>query len=373
MDLVAWLERLDAEHDNLRAALERTLGSAGADPDDRETGVRLAAAVFYAWLYRGRLNEGRQWLERAVKQAPAPGPARAKVLIRAGYFSWQQGDYEEASPQLEEGTRLWRELRDQDGLAEAVHILGHLRLDQRRHAEARELFHESLDLYQALGRTPQILTLTDDLALLAYHQGEFEAARARFEANLVIYRQQTDAAGIAETLNRLGELARLQADYNLATSLFDESLSLLRELGTQLEIACVLKNLGHVALARGDADRARALFAESLSFQREQGNRQGIAECLAGLAAVAQPPDRAAQLFGATEALLEAAGIPLSPADRADWERQCTVLRERLGESAVAAAWAEGRALAAGAESEAWDRISNAASSLIDPQNGAVP
>jgi catechol 2,3-dioxygenase-like lactoylglutathione lyase family enzyme len=164
-------------------------------------------------------------------------------------------------------------------------------------------------------------------------------------------------------------LARLRGDYDLAHSLFDESLSLFRDLGTHLEIASVLKNLGHVALARDDAERARALFVESLSFQREQGNRQGIAECLAGLAAVAQPPDRAAQLFGATEALLEAAGIPLSPADRADWERHSTVLRERLGEPAFAAAWAEGRALAAGAESEAWDRISNAASSLAGPQN----
>ena len=369
VELVAWLERMDAEHDNLRAALERTLGSTGADPADRETGVRLAAAVFYAWLYRGRVNEGRQWLARAVKQTSAPGPARAKALIRLGYFSWQQGDYGEASPQMEESTRLWRELGDQDGLAEAVHILGHLRLDQRRHAEAWELFHESLGLYQALGNTPQILTLTDDLALLAYHQGEFDAARARFEASLVIYRQQANADGTAVTLNRLGELARLRGDYDLATSLFDESLSLFRELGAHLEVASVLKNLGHVALARGDADRARALFAESLSVQREQGNRQGIAECLAGLAAMAQPPDRAVELFGATGALLEAAGIPLSPADRADWERHSTVLRERLGEAAFAAAWAGGRALAAGAESEAWDRISNAALSLTDPEN----
>jgi hypothetical protein len=123
----------------------------------------------------------------------------------------------------------------------------------------------------------------------------------------------------------------------------------------------VNKNLGHVALARGDSGRARALFAESLAVQREQGNKQGIVECLAGLAASARPPKRAAQLFGATEILMEAAGVPLSPADRSDWERDAAALREQLGEPAFAAAWAEGRALAADGASAAWERISEAA------------
>ena len=212
-----------------------------------------------------------------------------------------------------------------------------------------------------LDNTPLVLTLTDDLALLAYHQGEFDAARTHFEASLAVYRQQRNADGIAASLNRLGELARLRGDYGLATSLFEESLPLYREMGNVLDAPSVLKNLGHVAQARGETARARTLFAESLASQREQGNKQGIAECLAGLASVAYPPERAAELFGATEALLDAVGAPLSPADRTDWERNVTALRERLGEAGFATAWAEGRALAAGATAEAWDQISAAA------------
>jgi tetratricopeptide (TPR) repeat protein len=357
-----WLQRMDDEHDNLRAAPEWSLRSARAsaptDEEDCAIGVRLACVVSYAWLYGGHLSEGRRWLALAVKQTPAPGPDRAKVLIRSGMFSWQQGDYTEAGSQIEEGTRLWRELGDREGLAEGVHMLGHLRLDQRLHSEARELLQEALDLYRALDNTPLVLTLTDDLALLAYHQGEFEAARARFEASLAVYRQQGNTDGIAATLNRLGELARLRGDHDLATSHFEESLSLFREMGNILDAPSVLKNLGHVAQARGETARARALFAEGLAVQQEQGNKQGIAECLAGLASVAQPPERAAELFGATKALLDAVGVPLSPADQADWERNVAALREWLGESGFAAAWAEGRTLAAGATAEAWDRIS---------------
>jgi predicted ATPase/serine/threonine protein kinase len=353
----AWLRRMDDEHDNLRAALEWSLRSSNAEADDRVAGVHLASAVSYAWLYCGHVSEGRQWLARAVEQTPAPGPTRAKALVRAGMFSWQQGDYTEAGPQLEESTGLWRELGERDGLAEAAHILAHLRLDQGLHTEARELFQEALDLYQALDNTAMVMTLSDDLALLAYHQGEFDMARSRFEVSLAVHRQQKNIDGIAASLNRLGELARLRGDYALATSLFEESLPLFRELGNCLDIACVLKNLGHVAQARGESARATALFAESMATQREQGNKQGIAECLAGLASVAHPPERAAELFGATEALLDSVGVPLSPADRTDWERNVAALRERLGEPALNAAWAEGCALAAGATAEAWDRI----------------
>jgi len=358
---VAWLERLDGEHDNLRAALEWCLGSSGAEPRDQETGVQLAAAASYFWLFRGHLNEGRRWLALAVDRALAQGPSRAKILTRAGLFAWQQGDYTQAEPPLVEGATLWRELGDSPGLAEAVHMLGHLRLDQRLHAEARELLQESLDLYQELGNTLQVLTLTDDLALLAYHQGEFAAARARFETSLAIHRRQENTEGMATTLNRLGELARLRGDYDRAAALLKESLPLCRELGVILEAASVLKNLGHVAQARGEGDLARALFAESLSVQKEQGNKQGIAECLAGLAAVARPPERAARLFAATEALLDVVGVPLSPADRADWERDVAAVRAQLDPAAFASAWLEGRAMAAGATAEAWDRVAAAA------------
>jgi hypothetical protein len=116
-----------------------------------------------------------------------------------------------------------------------------------------------------------------------------------------------------------------------------------------------------VAQARGEGGQARALFAESLSVQKEQGNKQGIAECLAGLAAVARSPERAVRLFAATEALLDAVGVPLSPADRADWDRDLAAARAQLDGVTFASTWAEGRAMAAGATAEAWDRIAAAA------------
>jgi hypothetical protein len=133
-------------------------------------------------------------------------------------------------------------------------------------------------------------------------------------------------------------------------------LEIRRELGNKITIAMLLHNLGYVALSQGEGFRAAALFKESLTLYREWDGQSGIAECLAGLAAAAAAEaegeplvaERAARLFGAAEALLEARGISLVAADKAEYGRYVAVVRSQLDEAALAAAWAEGRAMAAG-------------------------
>ncbi|HSR30876.1 MAG TPA: tetratricopeptide repeat protein, partial [Anaerolineae bacterium] len=167
-------------------------------------------------------------------------------------------------------------------------------------------------------------------------------------------RGEKDLAGT--TLNRLGELARLRGDDDEAAAMFEEGLALSREVQLKAEIPSFLKNLGHVARHRGDCDQARTLFAESLALQQEYGNKQGMAESLAGLASVAAQPECAVRLFAAVEALLDAVGAPLSPADRADLERNLAAVRAQLDQRAFAAAWTEGQALAADASPAAWEQ-----------------
>ncbi len=352
----AWLDRLDLEHDNLRAALEWSLQRGDADPGAAEIGLRLAGLLWMFWYTRAYLKEGQRWLERALACPLGQGSARARVLVAAGAMAWQLGDYAEARNYFEQGVAGWREAGDRAGLAEALHQGGHLELDEGEHDKARALFQESLQLYQEVGEASHSLVLTQDLALLAYHQGAFEEARVQFEAGLAAAEEtgQKDLASM--TLNRLGELARLRGENEEAAAMFEEGLALSRELQLKAEIPSLLKNLGHVARRRGDCEQARALFAESLALQQEHGNKQGMAESLAGLASVADQPECAVRLFAAVEALLEAVGAPLSPADRADLERNLAAMRVQLDEGAFAAAWAEGQALAADASPDAWEQ-----------------
>jgi predicted ATPase/class 3 adenylate cyclase len=355
-DRAAWLDRLDLEHDNLRAALEWSLQRGDADPGAADIGLRLAGPLWMFWSERAYLNEGRRWLERALACPLGQGSPRAKVLVGAGAMAWQLGDYAEARSYFEQGIAGWREAGDKAGLAEALHLGGHLALDEGEHDEARAHFEESLRLYQEMGEASISLVLTQDLALLTYHQGAFEEARVQFEAGLAAAQELGQKDLASATLNRLGELARLRGENEEAADMFEEGLALSREVQLKAEIPSFLKNLGHVARRRGDCEQARTLFAESLALQQEYGNKQGMAESLAGLASVAAQPECAARLFAAVETLLDVVGVPLSPADRVDLDRSLAAVRAQLDQGAFAAAWTEGQALAADASPAAWEQ-----------------
>jgi len=344
---VAFLQRLAAEHDNLRAALAWAFR--GNDPDH---GARLAAALAMFWYIHGHLHEGRRWLEEALRQVSQPGETRAAVLNGASVLAWQQGDYALAQCHLEEALLVWRrpKLGQSRGLAFALHILGHVRFDQKDPASARHLFAESLAINQARGEDLEIMALTGDLGMVASQLGDYAEARARFETVLAQARAQGSRDNTALQLVRLGDLARLEGDLDRAASMYEESLTLCREIGDVLDIAASLFKLGQVVRRRGDFERARGLLDESLALQMAQGNRQGILEsivALAGLALNEGRTDQAALWFGAAEALLQELGAPLSPADQHDWERDVADLRLRLPPANLAEAWAAGQALAA--------------------------
>ena len=340
--------RLEEELGNLRAALAWSLEPNDAPRSDVEMGARLAGSLWFYLNYRGYLKEGRQWLERAVIRMREPGKTRAKVLLSAGWLTWQQGDYTIARVYAEESIALWRGLdsAERTGLAEALHMFGHLTFDQRNYDQARALYEESLALYHDLQNQEISSALISDLGMVAYHQNDYTTARSRFEESLTLYQKQGNTSYIAENLNRLGDLARLEGDYARATELYEESLARLRQIKDHLGTASGFHKLGYVAQHRRDYPTAQKVFTESLTQQQKLGNKQGIAECLAGLAGLAvalEEPERAVRLFGAARALLDAIGAPLAPADRAEWERDERIARAQLDGATFNAAWAKGQ------------------------------
>jgi predicted ATPase/DNA-binding CsgD family transcriptional regulator len=356
-DQQRWRDRLEDDLDNLRAALGwATGGTAPAEDspedaaEDSANGLRLAGALWYFWFQRGLPGEGRQWLTRALARAPERGPDAAQARLGAGTLAWRQGDFTAARVHLDQSVRLWRETTDRRGLAEALHVLGHVQFDQRDFAAARVLFEESLQAYRQVGDTPGSLPLVADLGLVAYHRGDYAAAGAVFEESLALFRRHGLKDRVAGVLNLQGDLARLADDGARATVLYQESLALWRELRGTPGIASALHKLGQVKRSAGDIAGARSDLQDSLALQRELGNAQGIGECLAALAgivAAAGRPERAARILAAGVAQLETIGVPLAPADHAVLTRDLVATRERLGVPAWERACAAGRALSA--------------------------
>jgi tetratricopeptide (TPR) repeat protein len=341
-DQVLWLERLEAERDNFRAALGWLLGRG-----DTELALRLAGSLRRAWVARGYLSETRRWLEAAFDRGLAvPPQVRAKALYGLGRVALVQGDYVEAIPSLEQSARLFRELGEAEGLVFSLADLGFIATAQGRHEDAQRFAQESLAEAKAAGNERAIAAALHSLACTKLDADEYGEARALFEQSLALRRKLGDKRNIANSLCYLGSVALLKGDYEQATALLDESLALGRDLGNLLIVSAALANESLVALATEDAGLANALCIEGLALSHELGDKRTAVECLhglAGVAAVQGDPLQAALFSGAAENLHAAIKAPPSPAERMVGERFLPIARTAVGDASFEAAWTEGR------------------------------
>jgi predicted ATPase/class 3 adenylate cyclase len=338
-----WLERLETEHDNLRAALEWSLGSG-----DPQAALRLAAAAFRLW-WRGHFDEGRHWLEVSLAvNDKSPSLLRAKALVALGDILREQGEYRRAAEVCGESLRLYREWGDERGIADVLEGLGRLAWRRSDYQRATAFFEESLALNRKLGRESQVARSFNALGNVAHAQGDYQRAAAFQRESVALHRALNDEWDLAVSLDSLGNAEWRRGDDHRAMVFLEESLVLFRKLAFKRGIAVALLSIGAVALSRGHYERAKESFEESLALRRELGDRRGVASVLDKFGDLAQSLDRrerAAQLFGAAEAIREGIGAPLGPSGRADRERGLAAVRAGLGDAAFAAAWAAGRAM----------------------------
>jgi len=341
-----WLDRLEQEHDNLRAALAWSR----ADEGDAQTGLRLMGALEWFWIYRGHMSEGRRWLADLLARpaAAAPTVARMQALACGGYLAGTQGDFAPARVLLEESLALGQALGDKHGIAYARLYLGNVACFQGDYAGARVLHEESLALFQNLGNTWDIAFALNRLGDIDLYLGDYTRAVAALEASLALVRQVGDNVGLGHVLLSLGYAAHLQGDDARAAAYYEESLAGFRALGHTWGIAEALHALGYVLQAQSDNVRAAVCFSESLTRYWTMGHKEGTSLCLTGFAGLASEigqPVRAARLFGAAEALREIIGLSQQSDERATYDRTVAALRAQLDAAAFAAAWAAGRAL----------------------------
>jgi predicted ATPase/DNA-binding winged helix-turn-helix (wHTH) protein/Tfp pilus assembly protein PilF len=280
-----WLDRLEPEHDNLRAALRWATEGGAA-----EIGLRLAGALCEFWLVRGYLREGREWLRHVLRLAPASThtTARVKVLTGAGHMAHNLGDYAAAWALFEESLALGRARGDTRGMATALNNLGWVATHRGDLTEARALSEESLALGRALGTAEGIATSLNNLGFVAYFQGAYAAAAALHQESLEHWRALGDTRGIAIASCNIGRIAHRQGDYGRATALLEEGLGLLRDVGAQQICAWAASFLADVAHDQGHVERAMALLEESRTIFRDIGDRDGLAYTLSVLGTIPQ-------------------------------------------------------------------------------------
>jgi tetratricopeptide (TPR) repeat protein len=342
-----WLERLEREHDNLRATLSWLLEQKGM-AQNTELALRLGGALWRFWDIRGHWSEGWNFLERALAGSKGVAtPVQLKALMADGFLTYMLGNTDRAEAVYEESLARCRELGDRGGMALSLRRLAVIASTRSNLRVASSRTEEALALFRELGDMQGIAWSLSNLALAVSQQGEYTRAIALHEEALALFREVGDLEGIAQSHIGLTEtLFFSQGDPARVHARIEEGLSLCREIGFKEGVAWSLGLAGQLTLSQGDAASARSLIEESLVLFREMGSRWGIAFSLEGLADVAGvqgDPAWAARLWGTAEALREARGTPLQPVYSTDYEQSVATARTRLGEKAFAKAWAEGR------------------------------
>ena len=339
-----WLDRLEAEYDNLRGALAWSLTPQG----DAEIGLQLTGALSHFWYVRGHHSESRMWLQNALEQGSGSTAARARVLVGAGRLDWFQGELARSKVLLEESLTLYQDLGDDAGAAWALLCLGRTEISRGNHGRGEALVEESLALLRQQGKLWEISRALLALGAGALFEDDVDRATAKFEESLAICQDLENAEGVALSLLYLGRAAHMRGEDARSNTLLQESLALFKDLGDSRGVAEVLLELGRVAHAQGNDTRAVSLCRESLILSRNLDDKSHMAFCLAALAGVIQSAGqatRAARLFGAAEMLLQSLDAVLDPTGRLVHDSDLAATRLQLGEAAFEEARAEGRAM----------------------------
>jgi predicted ATPase/DNA-binding SARP family transcriptional activator len=387
---VVWVDRLEQDYENLRAALKWTI-----DSMETEMALRLGSALGRFWYTYDPIywSEARMWLEQAInlKQPESINiNIRANALSEAGVLAWAQVDYDHATLCFEECLALRKISGDKAGIASALGNLGLVAREQLDLTRARAYQEECLILRRELDDMQGMATAFSNLGLVAADQGDYGYAITLFEESLVLNRKLENMTGLTLALHNLGGLlVENRGDYLRAMSVLKESLKLSRVIGRNFFlIPHTLNHLGNLYLNREDFKQARVYFEESLYLSRASDNKYATGNALHGLgrlahhqedyvkaqesykesilvlreingfvviiwnifsladlACISGNPLKAAILLGASEKLLENTSTCLMQLRREEYEHITANTRIQLDETEFNRLWAKGREL----------------------------
>jgi tetratricopeptide (TPR) repeat protein len=378
-----WLERLETEHDNLRAALAWLIDH------DVEAALELAEGLFWLWIHHGHVSEARRSPERVLARSEGLSTLQyAEVLNQAGKFAADERDFDRSEEYSRKSLALLHQLGDTTSLPYTLLVLGGTAAMRGKRDEAVKLLEEAVALCRANGDDWGCATALSNLADIAQDGGEYPRAIELVEEQLALYRKLGDQLKVLESLSSLGWLALSQGNDPLAESLFiqalrgepsrarqyasiaariglgvlarrsgnveravtllDEALAQAHEFEDRIALVFCLGSLGDVARDQGQVRQAAMYYRESLDTAG--ANQDGFAavdtlEALAGLAVDTEHFALGAQLFGQADAQRTTTGTRRSPVTESVIARDVKAARAHLGEADFERALAAGRAL----------------------------
>jgi predicted ATPase/class 3 adenylate cyclase len=264
-----WLERLEREHDNMRAALDRLEAS-----NESQRALRLAGALSRFWYLGGHAVEGSRHLESALRTDEAPTAARGRALNGAAMMAIEGGDLATQRLRAQEAFALHRALGDAWGTAYSGHLLGYVALEERDWARAQQLFDECARAFRELGDEHYTLVATFNLAWAYEELGDPERARALHEENLRRARATGNERMEALSLAVLADRVRDEGRVRDALAMLKASLRISRNLGERVEIADVLGRLASTLAVAGRAGMAARLLSSSMALHEKIGSRR---------------------------------------------------------------------------------------------------
>jgi non-specific serine/threonine protein kinase len=343
-----WLDRLEGEHDNMRAALSWALES-----EEVELALRLGGALGTTfWSAHGHMGEGRKWLEEALAKADRRASvARIKALQAVFRLTFEQNDHDRTQAIAQEAMEFSAEVEIGSSLAASLRMMlagtAWIRGDYER---GKELLEESLSLSRGADDKVMIAEALQLLAIITDGLGDRARAKEIYEEGIALCREVGYTHLLPNLLLDLGYFLILEGDYERGAVLNEEAAALCLEHGYRTTLNYALDNQGWAALLQGDHEQARSYYEESLVVSKELGDKMVASESLDGLACISGARGealRAGRLFGAAQALQvrEAVAFQVTPQAEAWRQPYRATARSQVGEAAWEEVLAQGRAM----------------------------
>jgi predicted ATPase/DNA-binding CsgD family transcriptional regulator len=276
---IGWLNRLDSELANLRAALEYAQANGLTD-----WALRLAGAIWRFWFLRGHLVEGETWLQRVLELPGGPPHLRTSALTGAAFIASFLGNTYQSEAWAAESLALARSSGDYRLAAISLGLSGDFHVAASNWTAAAQLLAEGVAAARQSGDAWALAFTLAEFAQLPEQPAQAAERAAVGAESVALARTIGDRWLLAFALFRLGRLATYRKDFATALRLHEEGLALQRELGDRLGMAYALLGLGDTAFAQGEVAKGLAHFEERLALELGVGNQQGAAAALRDMA-----------------------------------------------------------------------------------------
>ena len=345
-DDIEWLDRMELEHDNLRAALE---WSTSNHPDKA---LKLIYIMGSFWVGRDYNQEARRWCQMVLERAqslPNMDDVRAKVYGILGWSSIGIGDHRIGRDASEAGIALARKVSDVVTIGRLLGLLSLACIFQGDFPAAEQALAEAETIAHQTGLAEQLATVFTTRAQLAF-VGYRDAVQAKIylDRAIAVSAMIENQWATAMSLFGMGRVAGGMGDLQTAREKFAQSAELARKIGNKRQMYSCYSELAHVLRENGQLDEPLGIYRDLLPKWKDLGHRAAVAhelECIAYILAKKDQPERAAAILGAAEALRKMIESVPTLMEQAEYEQEIEALRGKLPGSAFEKAWAEGQKL----------------------------